>query len=607
MNVYPPGALERVQAIQLDILKAVAILCEECDITWFAEGGTCLGAVRHKGFIPWDDDIDIAMPWDDFKRFCEVAPLVLEGTDYGLYTHQTTPNYPPLFAKVYKRGTRFIGEQMLEADFEEGIFIDIFAYAQLDSDKRIAARQVKELHFWQGVSYTREIRHPFLAKTMPLRPLVAKGLAAGHTLLQFITTPELIDREFSKVIERGNAQGDWIDVFFTQAGLLTTGDLFPLTYGTFEDMEVPLPHNTDRVLSLLYGNYMEVPPEEDRFTKPPRILDFGDGVNVIAKQGLDEPKLNNTASADKVTKRPIKKAPGQKIIDAAAVHQTNNVDSDRAEQQLQKLHDVLLMMLKDFAKLCKEEDLVWIASYGTAIGALRHKGFIPWDDDIDICMPRTDLERLTERVCSDPDSRYEIINSQRYPNYPLATTRFCLKGTVFKDGALLDARFPSGIFIDLFPLDTLSNTPTTFYKQVYGSWFFNKLALAKEFSNPTIVRAGVLGSIMKMASAGAHKLLHSTLLQNYNPNDTAYKLLMTCSDQDPKRMGYPCDTFPLGCLYNTNDLFPVQWVPFEDIEIPIAAAAEKLLDEYYGNWEELPPYSARQLHFPEVLDFGPYK
>ena len=607
MNVYPPGALERVQAVQLDILKAVAILCEECDITWFVEGGTCLGAVRHQGFIPWDDDIDIAMPWEDFKHFCEIAPLVLEGTDYGLYTHQTTPNYPPLFAKVYKRGTRFIGEQMLEADFDEGIFIDIFAYAQLDSNKRIAARQVKELLFWQGVSYTREIRHPYLAKTMPLRPFVAKGLTAGHSLLQLITTPESIDCEFNKVIERGDGQGNWIDVFFTQAGLLTTDDLFPLTYGTFEDMEVPLPHNTDRVLSLLYGNYMEVPPEEDRFIKPPLILDFGDGVNVIDGQKPGESPLDDTRSANEIKKRPTKKAPGQKTVDAAAAHFTNDIDSDKAEQQLKKLHDVLLMMLKDFSMLCEQENLTWIASYGTAIGALRHKGFIPWDDDIDICMPRADLERLTKRVCSDPDSRYEIINSQLYPSYPLTTTRFCLKGTIFQDKALLDARFPSGIFIDLFPLDTLSDNPAVFFKQVYGSWFFNKLALAKEFSNPTIVRTGALGSIMKIASTGVHELLGSALLQKYNPNNTAHKLLTKCSDQETNRMGYPCDTFPLGCLYNTDDLLPVRWVPFEDIEIPIAAAAEKLLDEYYGNWKELPPDNARQIHFPEVLDFGPYK
>ena len=64
-NDYPEGALERIQQIQTDILHIVSLICDEFNLTWFAESGTCLGAMRHGGFIPWDDDVDIALPLDD--------------------------------------------------------------------------------------------------------------------------------------------------------------------------------------------------------------------------------------------------------------------------------------------------------------------------------------------------------------------------------------------------------------------------------------------------------------------------------------------------------------------------------------------------------------
>ena len=74
---YPEDSLQRLQAVDLEIAAAVDKICRENDIDYFIDGGTLLGAVRHGGFIPWDDDIDIGMPKDDFDRFCEIAPALL--------------------------------------------------------------------------------------------------------------------------------------------------------------------------------------------------------------------------------------------------------------------------------------------------------------------------------------------------------------------------------------------------------------------------------------------------------------------------------------------------------------------------------------------------
>ncbi|MBQ3302339.1 MAG: LicD family protein [Eggerthellaceae bacterium] len=279
-NAYPQGALERLQAEQTEIMRIVSLVCKEFDLTWWADSGTCLGAVRHKGFIPWDDDVDIAMPLEDYRVFCQVAPQVLpEG--YGIYLHGVTENYPPLFAKVYKKGTRFIGKQMQEAGFDEGIFIDVFAYAQLDSDPRRAARQVRESTFWQRMSYLYHLAHPKIPAHLPMKAMLGGFTAAAHAFVNRAYTPESIERRFYDVFERGDGRGKWTNVFYATWGTYETGVLLPTLTAPFGQLTVPIPHDAHAFLTILYGDYMQEPPESERCTNPPVILDFGDGINVM--------------------------------------------------------------------------------------------------------------------------------------------------------------------------------------------------------------------------------------------------------------------------------------------------------------------------------------
>ena len=71
---YPEGALERLQKEELKILEVIDSICRKHGLTYFIDAGTTLGAVRHGGFIPWDDDADVGMPYEDYKKFCEIAP-----------------------------------------------------------------------------------------------------------------------------------------------------------------------------------------------------------------------------------------------------------------------------------------------------------------------------------------------------------------------------------------------------------------------------------------------------------------------------------------------------------------------------------------------------
>ena len=99
---------------------------------------------------------------------------------------------------------------------------------------------------------------------------------------------------------------------------------------------------------------------------------------------------------------------------------------------LQRLQKLELDILKDFIYVCDKYELTWFSFAGTAIGALRHGGFIPWDDDIDVCLPREDFEKFLVAAQKEFPDKYVMMNAEIDENYPLTTTRWMLKGTKFK-------------------------------------------------------------------------------------------------------------------------------------------------------------------------------
>ena len=129
------------------------------------------------------------------------------------------------------------------------------------------------------------------------------------------------------------------------------------------------------------------------------------------------------------------------------------------QDTLKKVQRAELSILKDFIDLCEKHGLVYFGIAGTGIGALRHGGFIPWDDDIDVAMPREDYNRFCTLVKEERADRYLLMNTEENENYPLMTARLMLRGTEFREEVLKDIDCPLGIFLDLYPLDKLSDDP----------------------------------------------------------------------------------------------------------------------------------------------------
>lgn len=117
--------LRQLQLAELEILDEFVRVCQAHDLRYYLVGGTLLGAVRHQGFIPWDDDIDVAMPREDYDRFAQIASEEL-GPQYFYQCPDTDPHYFLTYAKVRKNGTEVYEERFRNAQFHKGVFIDIF-------------------------------------------------------------------------------------------------------------------------------------------------------------------------------------------------------------------------------------------------------------------------------------------------------------------------------------------------------------------------------------------------------------------------------------------------------------------------------------------------
>lgn len=282
-GTYPDETLRRLQLVELDMLRAIDGVCRELGISYWLDSGTCIGAVRHGGFIPWDDDIDLGMPLEDYRRFLREAPRALP-KGLSLHTCDNTPNLPVLWAKVFLDGTRFCSARDLEAGLVQGIFIDVFPYVNVDERPEVARRQHKRLALCQNLSYLNVFAHPATYQYARSARLAALACEVAHMTIARPFTPSRMARRAEGIMEVERPGALWRPAFaFASLKEDLPGEaLLPVRPIEFEGETFMGPADPDRYLRVLYGDgYMQLPPKEKRHAHTPEVLDFGDGVNVM--------------------------------------------------------------------------------------------------------------------------------------------------------------------------------------------------------------------------------------------------------------------------------------------------------------------------------------
>lgn len=277
---YDQETLLKVQKVQSCILKDVINVCLKYEIDIFMVFGSALGVVRHQGFIPWDDDIDIGIFREDYARFVQVIQKEL-GDKYEFLTCETNKNYACTVTHLQKKGTKFVSRDVVKCDYVPGINIDVFVYDHLADGWLARKRQYFMTWFWGRLLFLSGKGTPFINLDGWKKVIVEVAINAIRTFLHvFKITPRKIYCQFQKNSQKYNyRKTKCVAAFETPKpwlNAMTKSNVYPLITMPFEDFEVFVPKDIDFLLKRLFGNYMKLPPMEKRMNHRPVIIEFGD-------------------------------------------------------------------------------------------------------------------------------------------------------------------------------------------------------------------------------------------------------------------------------------------------------------------------------------------
>lgn len=241
-------------------------------------------------------------------------------------------------------------------------------------------------------------------------------------------------------------------------------------------------------------------------------------------------------------------------------------------------------ILKKFTEICKEHDLKYSIFYGTLIGAVRHGGFIPWDDDIDVVMPRKDYEKLLKLQYED--DQYEIKNYRYTKDYFYPFSKMIDKNTVVIEKSRAEKNM--GVFIDIFPIDYVDNYNNGFDKDI-----------AKALKN-RIFMCHLAGSTdKKYAKSIANYIIKKAA--HFIMDPFRLRLIEKFDKEFIKENGEYCINFVNNAEGESQLLKAEYWdnliaMKFEDIEVMGFADYDAILTKKYGDYMKLPPKDRQATH-----------
>lgn len=262
--------LRRMQLIQLELLQEVDRICTKHHISYSVEGGTLLGAVRHRGFIPWDDDVDIAMVRSEYRKFCKVCKKELDSEKYFFQNHDTDPEYRWGYAKVLKNGTSFVRYGQEHLKMRRGVYVEIFPMDGIPEGPiekkfynflRVCCRKV----MWSEVG---KISCKSIGMRLWFRMVNRIPVDKAFAMLEFLS--KKYDERRARYVTCLSFPDCWVkgEPGFKREYYLNTKRML------FEGEEINVPQKETELLVTLYGNdYMTPPPEKERGTHIP-VSDF---------------------------------------------------------------------------------------------------------------------------------------------------------------------------------------------------------------------------------------------------------------------------------------------------------------------------------------------
>lgn len=253
--------LREIQLIELEISKEIKHICEENNIQYFLIGGTLLGAIRHKGFIPWDDDMDIGMTYRDYIRFINVAKEQLD-SKFLLQDWNDGSSYSYPFAKVKMKGTKVIEKANRDLHINKGVWVDVFPYMPVQKQNAESSWFLFRLQMLGKMCL---LKNGYDLNVLTNR-VYSKLL---NTILQFapMSCRQARIKFMNMLIESNQVSSDY---YIECDGMFKGNFVFPQKYFEklipvqFEDTEFMAPYMYHEYLTDAYGDYMTPPAAKDQ-------------------------------------------------------------------------------------------------------------------------------------------------------------------------------------------------------------------------------------------------------------------------------------------------------------------------------------------------------
>lgn len=279
-------------------------------------------------------------------------------------------------------------------------------------------------------------------------------------------------------------------------------------------------------------------------------------------------------------------------------------------QDIADIQKVLLDVQDDIAEFCEKHQLTYFLSGGSALGAIRHKGYIPWDEDLDMVMPRKDYDVFAKAFEQEYGEKYFVQEIHKSPGYDLNFMKVRVKGTVFEE--VFDPEpDKAGLFVDIFPIENTYDSAIK--RRIHGT---------------------ISEGLLLICSCVRMRSKYQRILKYYGDNEGLIRtvkiknilgacfsflplrkwLLITddwmsrCKEEQSKMMTIPTGRGHYwGELYQRTDIFPACKVAYEDREYMTFHHVQEYLRILYGDYMQIPPAEKRERHSVVNYDLGKYR
>ncbi len=276
------------------------------------------------------------------------------------------------------------------------------------------------------------------------------------------------------------------------------------------------------------------------------------------------------------------------------------------EDEIKEIQQIVLGMMVDLNDIFQRYDIKYYLGGGSALGAIRHKGFIPWDEDMDINMFRKDYEKLIKIFDEEPRlyEKYYLCENSYDNEFDVNFMKIKLKGTVFQEYLYSDYN-KDGVFIDIFPVENVPNNKIL--QKLHGYLIHGMLFICSciRFYKKKEKYLS-FGNDIKYVKAVKKKARIGKIASAFGRNfwlRISKKIMTMCKNENSNYLSVPTGRkHYFGEMIRRNEVQPLKWVPFENIELPVAKDNATYMSNLYGDYMKIPEVSKRERHYIYKID-----